>query len=176
VKNKRALEKLQTHKNGGGVGGEGREYWQDKWDNSNLGKDKFSPYGEVRDLPHYDKPKIHKGDDIALPEGTPIPAVRDGVVVKSGWENDNNHKQGYGQRIIAKNNDDTYSDYGHMKEGSLKYQVGDKMQQGDIMGEVGSTGASTGSHLHYSEKDPDKHYIEPSDSSRQYLFDFYNDL
>ena len=149
--------------------------WKEKWDNSNLGKNKFSPYGKERDLQHYDKPRIHKGDDIALPEGTPIPAVKDGEVVRSGWESDNNHKQGYGQRITIKNNDGTYSIYGHMKEDSLKYQVGDEVSKGQTIGMVGNTGGSTGYHLHYSEKDFSGNYIEPSEESRQYLFDFYND-
>jgi hypothetical protein len=44
--------------------------WQSKWDNSKIGKGKFSPYGKERMLQHYDKPKIHRGDDITLPSGT----------------------------------------------------------------------------------------------------------
>lgn len=144
--------------------------WKDMWDKSKFGKNKFSPYGKERMLPHYDKPKIHKGDDIALPKGTIIPSVKNGTVVANTFE-----EKGYGNYIRIKNDDGTYSEYGHMAEQS-RLEVGSKVNQGDIIGSVGNTGRSTGNHLHYTERRVDFQYIEPSDKSRQYLFDFYNEL
>jgi murein DD-endopeptidase MepM/ murein hydrolase activator NlpD len=141
--------------------------WQEKWD-KNIGPNKFSSYGKKRLLPHYDKPKVHKGDDIALPFGTRIPSVKNGKIVANEF-----NKNGYGNYIKTKNDDGTYSLYAHMKEKS-NFTLGQKISQGDIIGYVGSTGGSTGNHLHYGEQDFNQNNIEPSDLSRQYLFDYYS--
>jgi murein DD-endopeptidase MepM/ murein hydrolase activator NlpD len=150
------------------------ERWRDKWNNSHYGErygqNKFSYYGKERMLPHYDKPQMHKGDDIALPKGTVIPSVKNGTVIANKFQ-----ESGYGNYVRIKNDDGTYSEYGHMAEKS-PLEAGTKVKKGDIIGNVGKTGGSTGNHLHYTEKGGDFQHIEPAEESRQYLFDFYNEL
>ncbi len=162
-------EKLQARHNG--------KRWEEKWNHSKIGKNKFSRYGKERNplnpetgKPLYPKPKIHRGDDIALPKNTQIPAVKDGIVVINKFQ-----ENGYGNYIRVKNSDNTYSEYGHMVRPS-KLHLGAHVKQSDIVGYVGNTGGSTGNHLHYSEYDSNVKYIEPSEDSRQYLFDYYNNL
>ena len=86
--------------------------------------------------------KTHGGTDIAAPEGTPILAAADGTVVAASY-NDG----GYGFYIKIKH-DDTYSTlYGHCSV--LHVTAGQTVKQGQLIAEVGSTGYSTGSHLHF---------------------------
>lgn len=84
------------------------------------------------------------GQDFAARPGTPIPAAAPGEVVYSGF-NDN-----FGNTVIVRN-EAGYSLYAHMQEGSPMPKPGQRIWPGDIIGNVGSTGArSTGPHLHYS--------------------------
>ena len=123
---------------------------------------------------------INNGDDYALPEGTPIPAVKDGVVIKSGWQNPKDHDYGYGQRVQIRHGDEgsegtTYTEYGHMKEGSIRVKKNTVIKQGDTIGEVGNTGSSTGNHLHFTERDENYNIHEPSEENREYLYEYYNE-
>lgn len=85
----------------------------------------------------------HKGIDFAAPTGTPIRAAADGTINFSGWQN------GYGNFIVLKHWGAYSTAYGHMSRIAPGMSRGKKVSQGDIIGYVGSTGLSTGPHLHY---------------------------
>tara|TARA_Y100000590_G_C15712663_1_gene1010816 strand:+ start:127 stop:1422 length:1296 start_codon:yes stop_codon:yes gene_type:complete len=87
--------------------------------------------------------KMHKGTDFAAPEGTPIMASGDGKVVRARW-------CGGGGNCIKINHNSTYSTvYAHLKNFARGIKEGARVKQGQIIGYVGSTGLSTGPHLHY---------------------------
>ena len=87
--------------------------------------------------------KMHKGTDFAAPEGTPIMASGDGVIMKAGWCG------GGGNCVKIKHNKTYQTIYAHMKNFSKLAIPGNRIKQGQIIGYVGSTGMSTGPHLHY---------------------------
>jgi murein DD-endopeptidase MepM/ murein hydrolase activator NlpD len=84
---------------------------------------------------------FHTGMDIAVSYGTPIRATRNGKVVLSGWNG------GYGYCVILEHPDGSRTLYGHCSR--LKAKVGQTVAQGDTIAYVGSTGNSTGAHLHF---------------------------
>ena len=87
--------------------------------------------------------KIHQGTDFAAPMGTPIMASGDGKIVKARW-------CGGGGNCIKIKHNATYSTvYAHMSKFGKNIKEGKKIKQGQIIGYVGSTGMSTGPHLHY---------------------------
>ena len=87
--------------------------------------------------------KMHKGTDFAAPSGTPIMASGAGTVIKAKW-------CGGGGNCIKIKHNSTYSTiYAHMKSFAKGIKVGKKVRQGQTIGYVGSTGMSTGPHLHY---------------------------
>ena len=83
---------------------------------------------------------MHTGLDIAASTGTKIKAAADGTVTFSGW------KGSYGNMVIVSHGDGVQTYYAHCN--SLNVEAGEKVTQGSIIGTVGSTGNSTGSHLH----------------------------
>ena len=85
----------------------------------------------------------HKGQDIAAPTGTKVKSVDDGVVVRSSPVAQGG---GYGNFIIIKHKD-FYSAYGHLSKREVN--KGDTVKKGQLIGLVGSTGLSTGPHLHF---------------------------
>jgi hypothetical protein len=85
----------------------------------------------------------HKGQDIAAPSGTKVKSVDDGEVVRSTPPEQSG---GYGNFIVIKHKD-FYSAYGHLSKREV--QKGDKVKRGELIGLVGSTGLSTGPHLHF---------------------------
>ena len=87
--------------------------------------------------------KMHTGVDWAAPMGTPIYASGNGVVEKAGWES------GYGKYIRLKHNNGYETAYGHMTAFARGMEPGVKVRQGQVIGFVGSTGQSTGPHVHY---------------------------
>ncbi len=87
--------------------------------------------------------KMHKGTDFAAPEGTPIMASGDGTITKAGWCG------GGGNCVKIKHNKTYQTIYAHMKNFSNLAIPGNRVKQGQIIGYVGSTGMSTGPHLHY---------------------------
>jgi murein DD-endopeptidase MepM/ murein hydrolase activator NlpD len=91
--------------------------------------------------------KDHEGIDVAAPIGTPIFATDSGVVVKAGWENPNDPKKGYGQRIRIKHDDGSESVYAHLSQINVK--LGSTIEKGTEIAKSGNTGRSTGPHLHY---------------------------
>ena len=86
--------------------------------------------------------RMHKGIDIAGPVGTPINAAADGTVISAGW-----NSGGYGNLVELKHSDGTTTRYGHNSR--LSVSVGQTVRQGQQLAEMGSTGHSTGSHLHF---------------------------
>lgn len=104
-----------------------------------------SVYG-MRKHPITGKYKQHHGTDIGCPTGTPVRVSKSGKVTHAGWQNPNNHDEGYGLRIWVDHG--TYkSCYPHLSK--LNVKVGQTVNQGDLIGYVGSTGSSTGPHMHW---------------------------
>jgi murein DD-endopeptidase MepM/ murein hydrolase activator NlpD len=87
--------------------------------------------------------KMHTGVDWAAPRGTPIYAAGNGVVIKEGWES------GYGKFIMVRHNNGYETAYGHMSAYARGVHEGQHVRQGQVIGFAGSTGLSTGSHLHF---------------------------
>ena len=87
--------------------------------------------------------KMHKGTDFAAPEGTPILASGDGVIIKTGWCG------GGGNCIKIKHNATYQTVYAHMSKFARGMGKGIRVKQSQVIGYVGSTGKSTGPHLHY---------------------------
>ena len=101
-----------------------------------------SPFG-VRKHPILGFNKLHTGTDFAAPEGTPIMASGSGTITRAKWCG------GGGNCIKIKHNSTYTTIYAHMKSFAKGIKVGKKIRQGQIIGYVGSTGMSTGPHLHY---------------------------
>ena len=87
--------------------------------------------------------KMHRGTDFAAPLGTPIMASGDGIVIKAGWCG------GGGNCVKIKHNSTYQTVYAHMSKFANRIKSGTRVIQGQIIGYVGSTGKSTGPHLHY---------------------------
>lgn len=87
--------------------------------------------------------KMHTGVDWATAYGTPIFASGNGVVEVAGWEG------GYGKYVKLKHNNGYETAYGHMSAFAKGLEVGQRVRQGQVIGFVGSTGQSTGAHVHY---------------------------
>jgi len=97
----------------------------------------------VRKHPILGYNKMHRGTDFAAPEGTPIMASGDGKIIRARW-------CGGGGNCIKIRHNSTYSTvYAHLKNFSRGIREGVRVKQGQIIGYVGSTGMSTGPHLHY---------------------------
>jgi murein DD-endopeptidase MepM/ murein hydrolase activator NlpD len=86
---------------------------------------------------------MHTGVDWAATTGTPIYASGNGVIEKIGWEG------GYGKYIRIRHTNGYATGYGHMSAFARNMEEGKKVRQGQVIGYVGSTGLSTGAHLHY---------------------------
>lgn len=101
-----------------------------------------SPYG-LRLHPILRTVKMHTGIDYAAPTGTPIRAAADGILTFKGW------KGGYGNTVVLQHSNGIETLYAHMSEFS---SAQGSVRAGDIIGYVGSTGRSTGPHLHYEAR------------------------
>lgn len=91
---------------------------------------------------------IHKGLDIAAPEGSLVKCTADGKVVYAGYRGD------YGKLVVINHGDEYETFYGHLSE--IMVKVGDEVKANTHIGKVGSTGRSTGPHLHYEIHRNDK--------------------
>jgi murein DD-endopeptidase MepM/ murein hydrolase activator NlpD len=87
--------------------------------------------------------KMHRGTDFAAPKGTPIMASGDGIIKKAGWCG------GGGNCVKIKHNSTYQTIYAHMSKFARGIKNGVRVKQGQTIGYVGSTGKSTGPHLHY---------------------------
>tara|TARA_B100001057_G_scaffold501132_1_gene620916 strand:+ start:242 stop:1534 length:1293 start_codon:yes stop_codon:yes gene_type:complete len=101
-----------------------------------------SPFG-MRKHPIDGFNKMHKGTDFAAPMGTPIMASGSGVIKKAGWCG------GGGNCVVIKHNSTYQTVYAHMSKFAKGIRGGVRVKQSQIIGYVGSTGKSTGPHLHY---------------------------
>lgn len=102
-----------------------------------------SPFG-MRRHPILGYMKMHTGVDWAAPSGTPIIAAGDGIVEKAGWDSG-----GYGNQTLIRHANGYISSYNHQSAIAKGVKKGVRVQQGQIIGWVGTTGESTGPHLHY---------------------------
>lgn len=103
--------------------------------------------------------RLHKGIDIAAPHGSPIYAVADGVVVFAGWQGP------LGRVVIVNHGFRIVTKYAHAA--ALDVQRGSSVRRGDIIGRVGNSGRSTGTHLHFEVRVGGRP-IDP----KQFMFDF----
>ncbi|MDP3194527.1 M23 family metallopeptidase [Tabrizicola sp.] len=106
-------------------------------------KDSFrwtSGFGYRRD-PKGAGTRMHEGTDMAGSYGTPILATADGVVVHAGWDN------GYGRLVKIKHDFGVETRYAHLSQ--IRVEVGQRVSRGDRIGDMGNSGRSTGTHLHY---------------------------
>jgi len=85
----------------------------------------------------------HHGIDYAAPRGTPVDAAGSGKVIFAGW------KRGYGRFIAIKHSNGYSTGYGHLSKIKRGIRRGKRVEQGEVIGYVGSSGISTGPHLHY---------------------------
>ncbi len=88
----------------------------------------------------------HHGIDYAAPTGTPVESAGKGKVVYAGW------KSGYGKVVMIRHNGTYSTTYGHLSRIAKGIKRGAKVEQGQVVGSVGSTGLSSGAHLHYELK------------------------
>jgi murein DD-endopeptidase MepM/ murein hydrolase activator NlpD len=95
----------------------------------------------LREHPIYGKDVPHSGIDIGASIGTPVKATADGIVSFSSWHNDS------GNIVVLEHGHGFTTVYAHNKENRVK--VGQKVKRGEVVGISGSTGATTGPHLHY---------------------------
>jgi murein DD-endopeptidase MepM/ murein hydrolase activator NlpD len=98
--------------------------------------------------------RMHKGIDVAAPIGTPIVAAAPGVVVRAGW-----NSGGYGKLVDIKHADGTLTRYAHNNR--ILVQAGQQVEQGQRISEMGSTGFSTGPHLHFELHPGGKGAVNP---------------
>jgi murein DD-endopeptidase MepM/ murein hydrolase activator NlpD len=102
-----------------------------------------SMFSMGRKHPILNKIRAHKGVDYAAPRGTPIKATGDGKVLLAG------RRGGYGNTVIIQHGDTYRTLYGHMQGFAKGVQTGGSVKQGQVIGYIGTTGLSTGPHLHY---------------------------
>ncbi|POQ01310.1 peptidoglycan DD-metalloendopeptidase family protein [Pseudomonas syringae] len=102
-----------------------------------------SMFSMDRKHPILNKIRAHKGVDYAAPRGTPIKATGDGKVLLAG------RRGGYGNTVIIQHGDTYRTLYGHMQGFAKGIQTGGTVKQGQVIGYIGTTGLSTGPHLHY---------------------------
>jgi murein DD-endopeptidase MepM/ murein hydrolase activator NlpD len=97
----------------------------------------------------------HVGIDIPKPHGTPVYPARSGIVVEAGW------REGYGLLVIIRHPDGFSTRYGHLSK--IRVKAGQLVQRGKtLIGNVGSTGHSTGPHLHWEVRDRNGNPVNPS--------------
>lgn len=104
--------------------------------------------------PIFKKRILHSGVDLAAPRGTPIYAAGDGVVECAQWVS------GYGRYVEVRHVNGYETGYGHMNQIADGMKPGVRVRQGQVIGYVGSTGNSTGNHLHFEIK-VNGHFVDP---------------
>lgn len=104
----------------------------------------------------------HKGIDIAVKNGTNIIAYSGGIVTKAGWQDPNDHNKGWGKYVEIKHDDGSVTRYAHLS--NISVSVGDRIEGGEDVGSSGSTGGSSGNHLHFEYLPDGKTRINPKES------------
>lgn len=126
---------------------------------------RYSSNFGMRIHPVTGKRRMHQGIDIAAPTGTPIYASADGTVEMAKWNG------GYGLYVQLAHGGDMETRYGHMSR--LNVSAGQRVLKGELIGFVGSTGRSTGPHLHYEVRIAGKAvnpepYLSPGDGEEAF--------
>lgn len=111
--------------------------------------------------PIYKDRRLHAGLDFTAPIGTPIYATADGVIKDAGF-----NTGGYGNRVVINHGFGYETLYAHMVR--IKARVGTRVKRGEVIGYVGSTGKSTGPHLHYE--------VHKNGTQLDPIYYFYSDL
>lgn len=114
-----------------------------------------SEYSDARMHPVLGYTRAHRGIDYAAPMGTEIYSVGDGVITFRGWSG------GYGNLVRVRHANGYETGYGHMSSFASGQEVGSYVRQGDVIGFVGSTGLSTGPHVHFEMKKSGS-YVNPA--------------
>lgn len=114
---------------------------------SQFAHSRFNPILKI-DVPHY-------GVDFAAKQGTPVRAIGDGQITYAGWRNG-----GYGRMVEIQHDSAYVSRYAHLQGLAQRIREGMRVQKGQIIGYVGSSGRSTGAHLHFELFEGQK-YIDP---------------
>jgi murein DD-endopeptidase MepM/ murein hydrolase activator NlpD len=109
-----------------------------------VGEVEFTSGFGVRSDPFLGRPAMHTGLDFRAATGDPVRATANGKVISSGWSG------GYGRMVEIDHGNGLATRYGHMSE--INVRVGDTIKIGQVIGAVGSTGRSTGPHLHYETR------------------------
>ena len=115
-----------------------------------------SGYSSAREHPVLGYTRAHRGIDYASPLGTEIYAVGDGTITMRGWSG------GYGNIVRIRHANGYETGYGHMNGFASGQSVGSYVRQGEIIGYVGSTGLSTGPHVHFEMK-KNGSYVNPAE-------------
>ncbi|WP_339220675.1 peptidoglycan DD-metalloendopeptidase family protein [Paenibacillus sp. FSL H8-0332] len=102
-----------------------------------------SPFGYRTHPVTHEVGKLHTGVDFAVPQGTSIHAADSGTVLVARWYS------GYGYCVIIDHGGGVWTLYGHIREGGIRVNEGDRVERGQTIAESGSTGRSTGPHLHF---------------------------
>jgi murein DD-endopeptidase MepM/ murein hydrolase activator NlpD len=127
-----ASPKVHSSRSGGRMAGPGR-----RW----VGQTRLTSGFGARVHPIFGGVRFHEGIDLAAPIGVPIHSASDGVVSAAGWS------RGYGLLVSMEHARGVQTRYGHLMR--LNVTPGQRIRKGDVIGFVGSTGSSTGPHLHY---------------------------
>jgi murein DD-endopeptidase MepM/ murein hydrolase activator NlpD len=109
-----------------------------------VGEVEFTSGFGVRSDPFLGRPAMHTGLDFRAATGDPVRATANGKVVSAGWQG------GYGRMVEVDHGNGLSTRYGHLSE--IHVRVGDVVKIGQVIGAVGSTGRSTGPHLHYETR------------------------
>jgi hypothetical protein len=114
-----------------------------------------SPFG-LRQLPWEGNGRLHEGVDISADLGVPVVAVADGVVVEAGT------KGGYGRFVAVRHAERLTTYYAHLGAIAADVKPGMAVKAGTKIGQIGSTGTSTGPHLHFEIRDAQKRPLDPA--------------
>ncbi len=109
-----------------------------------IGEVEFTSGFGVRSDPFLGRPAMHTGLDFRAASGDPVRVTANGKVVSAGWSG------GYGRMVEVDHGNGLSTRYGHLSEIGVK--IGEQVKIGQVIGLVGSTGRSTGPHLHYETR------------------------
>lgn len=118
------------------------------------GREIISPFG-LRQLPWEENGRLHEGVDIAAPLGAPVLLAADGVVVRAG------QGEGYGRFVEVRHAAGLSTLYAHMGAVADGIAPGVALKAGDLVGRIGSSGTSTGPHLHFELRDAADRPLNP---------------
>lgn len=121
-----------------------------------VGRYRVSSTFGLRRMPWERVARLHRGLDLAAPAGTAVRTIGAGVVVSAGW------RGGYGLSVQVRHPNGLTSSYSHLRSISVEAYKGVRLTAGEQLGEVGSTGSSTGPHLHFEVRDSRGVAIDPA--------------